>query len=225
MRRSRLHLVAALLAGHPAAGQEALYGAQPPQGSAYVRFANATGWSLELRPDFLPRRTLGRGEADRVSPYGVVERPGSRPLTLEVEAGGHTARASLSVAAGSFDTVLLRESASGALTATVVVDKAPFNQERARLAFYNATPDCPAATLALAPTGAAIFDGVGAGSERSREVNPATARLWVGCARQSAPELSVDTMEIGASYSIWLMTPHEQPVAFMTRDATSPYRP
>ena len=215
---------AAVAAIGRAAGQEALYGAQPPRGSAFVRFANATGNPVELRPDFLPAQTLGTAQGDRVSSYAVVERVAGRALELRLQGGDNTARATLQVAPDSFATVLVRNEAGG-LTATVSADSADFNQARARLTFYNATPDCPAGSLALVPAGAPIFTGVEAGSSRSRSVNPVKATVQAGCKGQTAADVPLENMEIGGSYSVWLMLPGTAPVTFITRDATLPYKP
>ena len=217
--------VAVLGAAAPALGQEALYGAQPPPGSAFVRFVNATGSTVEVRPSFLAASTLGTGGPTRVSPYAVVERVAGKPLPMEVQSAGQTARATLTVAPDSFNTVLVRDEGGGKLSATVVKDGAEFNQARARLSFYNATPACPAASLALVPAGTAVFGGLAPGAVGTRSVNPVKALVRAGCTGQTAEDVMLENMEVGGSYSVWLMLPGGHPTTFITRDRTLPYKP
>ena len=222
----RLAWLAALVAATaPATGQEALYGAQPPPGSAFVRFVNATGASVDLRPSFLSSSTLGTVGASRVGPYSVVEHVAGKSLSMDVQTAGRTLHAALAVAPDSFNTVLVRDETASGPSATLVKDGAEFNQARARLSFYNATPGCPAASLALAPAGTAVFSDVAPGSVRTRSVNPVKALIRAGCTGQTADDVMLDDMEVGGSYSVWLMSPGGHPVTFITRDKTSPYKP
>ena len=204
--------------------QVALYGAQPPAGSAFIRFANADGAPVSVGSDFMPAQNLGIGPTQRVSAYAVVGRVAGRSLTVDAREGGHAVHTTLHVKPGGYLTIILQSAPGAALTATPVTDEADFNEARARLAFYNATPSCPAGSLALEPKGINVFADVGAGATKARSVNPVKAQLRAACAGQTA-DLSVDGMEVGSSYSIWLMLPDGRPIAFMTRDTTLPYKP
>ena len=218
-------LVLAAAAASPAMAQEALYGAQPPPGSAFVRFVNATSATAELRPTFLAASTLGTAGASRVSPYAVVDHVAGKSLGVDVTSAGHSIHAALAVAPDSFNTVLIREDAPGSVTATLVKDGAEFNQARARVSFYNATPACPAATLALVPAGTAVFSDVAAGAVKTRSVNPVKAMVRASCTGQAAEDVMLDGVEVGGSYSVWLMLPGGHPATFITRDRTLPYKP
>ncbi|CAH2602380.1 ABC transporter permease [Rhodovastum atsumiense] len=223
-----LALLGGLLAGTPARAQHQVYDPLPPPGSAYLRFVNGLGDAVALRPDFLPAQTLGTAPEQRVSAYQVVEKVAGRTLGLRMQQGGQDSEARLTVAPGSFVTVILEASgeASGrGIDAVPVVDRTEFNQSRARLTFYNATPGCAAATLALDPDGPAVFQDVAPGSARSRSVNPVSARLKAGCDGQAAPAFALEGLEAGGMYSVWLMRPGEAPTAFLTRDATARWRP
>ena len=213
-----------LLGVAPALAQEALYGAQPPPGSAFVRFVNATDAAIDLRPSFLAASSLGTAGPARVSAYAVVERVAGRSLPLEMRSAGHAGQATLTVPPDSFNTVLVRDDA-GKLSAAVVKDGAEFNQARARLSFYNATPACPAAGLALVPAGTAVFADVAAGGGRTRSVNPVKAMVHASCTGRAADDIMLDNMEVGGSYSVWLMLPGGRPATFITRDTTLPYKP
>ena len=223
-RMQRVLIVALTMLSIPASGQEALYGAQPPPGSAFIRFVNATGAPVEVRPSFLDGTTLGTAGPSRVSAYGVVAKVANLALPLSVSAEGHTVQASLKVAPDSFNTVLVREGSAGQLSATVVTDAAEFNQARARLSFYNATQDCAAAAVALAPAGTAVFSDVTPGAVKTRSVNPVKAMISARCTGQAAEDVMLDNMEVGGSYSIWLMLPAGKPVTFITRDTTLPFK-
>ena len=229
-RRTTGHCLAALLVlAMPAAAQEALYGAQPPPGAAFVRFVNAAGGEVAVNPDFLPPLRLGVTVAERVGAYAVVDQVAKRSLDLSVQRGAHTAHATLSVAPGGYVTVLVMPVPGGAVAAVPVVDSASYNQARARLAFYNAAAGCSGGGLALAPSGPAVFADVAPGTAKSRSVSPVKASLRASCAGSAAAGseigLELNGMEAGGSYSVWLMRPDGAPIAFVTRDKTLPYAP
>lgn len=202
----RRALFAAALAG-PAVAQQFLYDPEPPAGSAFLRYVNATAGELAVRPDFAPARPLGTTPDGRVSAYTIVERVAGRALAVDGQP--------LSLAPGSFNTLII----TGA-SRRLVVDQAEFNQLRARLTFYNATAECADGALLLAPGGQAVFQGVAPGEGRSRAVNPAAARLRASCGGAEAPEFGLEGLVAGGMYSIWLMRPAGAPLGFMTRDTT-----
>ena len=225
------------LAAPEAAAQEALYGAQPPPGAAFVRFVNATDGEVAVHPDFLPPLRLSASGGERVGAYAVVDRVAVRSLALSVQQGARTAHVSISVMPGSYLTVLVMPAPGGAVAAVPMMDAAGYNQARARLVFYNAAADCPSGGLALAPSGPAVFADVAPGTAKSRSVSPVKASLHTTCAASAAPSLApglepdsgialeLDGMEAGGSYSVWLMRPGGVPTAFVTRDKTLPYKP
>ncbi len=219
----RLVGLAVVLAG-PALAQEALYGAQPPAGSAYVRFANGTPAPVDVSSSVLPSQSLTTTDAGRVTPYAVVEKVAGRKITLTVRSGARDTTADVTLAPDGFATILVRAAPDGALTATVTPDGAEFNQARARLSFYNATPSCGAASLALVPAGTPVFADVAPGNSKSRNVNPVTASIRAACTSGAAPDLALGGMEVGGSYSVWLMQPADKPIAFISRDTTLPYK-
>ncbi len=232
MRRHRKLLLAGLLlslAAMPrgAAAQGQVYEPQPPRGSAYVRVVNTLPAEVTIRPDFMTQQRLGTEPERRVMAYTVVENVAGRTLHLEVIEGGQRGQAGFQVEPGSFVTVLLHRNAHGAPAAVAIADQADFNRARARLAFYNSLPDCPAAALQLLPGGQAVFGDVPALTTKSRTVNPVTADVRAVCGGQAAPPLSLKDLEAGGMYSIWLIpgsrgeAPHQ---AFLTRDVTAPWR-
>jgi hypothetical protein len=225
-------LAAAALFAAPAAtraqvaGQAQVYDPQPPPGSAYLRFANALGGELSLRPDGLAAIRLETAPAQRVSPYMVVQNVAGRDLVLQANAGEAVGRVTLRAEPGSYVTVILHRAPDGGIAGTPVLDQADFNRARARLSYYNAAPGCPQASLAVEPGGPVIFDQVAPGAAKSRSVNPVSARLRAGCGGEAAAPFALEGIEAGGMYSVWLMRPDSgQPIAFLTRDTTAPWRP
>ena len=216
MRRALLALAGLAMAAPAALAQAPeLYGPQPPAGSAFIRFVNATGGELSVRPDFLPAETLGTAPMARVSAYKVAEKVAGRAMAVEFRAGNATTRASLAAEAGNFITVLVMQTANGIQAATVK-DGGDGNLSRARLTFYNAAPDCPAASLAL-DGGATIFDGVAPATSKTRGVNPVNANITAACAARRSAPVALSGLEAGGRYSIWML-PGATPTAFVTRD-------
>jgi hypothetical protein len=223
----RATIVAFLIMSSVAAlhAQEALYGKQPPRGSAFVRLVNATPAAAVVATDFQAETHLGATGADRVAPYAVVERAAERSLTFTAKEGGHEGHFTYKAAADGYVTIVMEQSPAGSITFTPIVDQAEFNQTRARLAFYNAAPGCASATLGLDPSGPAVFQDVASGATKSRTVNPVQATVRASCAGQPGPTLALGGMDLGASYSIWLMQPDGKPILFMTPDVSAKYKP
>ncbi len=196
--RWTLGALVAASAAWPAMAQVALYGVQPPPGSAFIRFVNADGAAVSVRSDFMPTQNLGVGPTERVSPYAVVARVASRTLTVDAAEGGRTVHATLHAKSGAYLTVIIQAAPGGGLAAAPVADESDFNESRARLAFYNATASCPAGSLLLEPKGASVFADVAAGATKSRSVNPVKAQLRATCTGQAA-DLSIDGMQVAAA--------------------------
>ena len=219
MRRA---LLLAMLAW-PVAAQQVLYEPLPPAGSAYLRIVNATAEPLAIRPG----ATLGTEPAQRVSPYTVQEAVADRPVELALTAVTARGEANLRLEAGSFNTLIVVADGT-TLRALPVVDQTQFNQTRARLTFYNATPGCAAAGLALDPEGQSVFADVAPGAARMRSVNPVSAQVRVACGATRGAPFPLGTMEAGGKYSVWIMAPRGQPpgplIGFISRDATTPWR-
>lgn len=216
--------LAALLAGlggSAAQAQMLLYENRLPDGFAYVRFANTTPDALTVKPDgFADTVALGTDGGARVSPYYTVEKVAGRTLALDLTAKGVSGHAAFQIKPGAFHTVLLGPGGK----AQVVTDEAEINQSRARLAFYNAEPDCGAAGLQLEPSGTSVFSAVAAGSMKGRSVNPiAKAHVKAGCGMGRTVPLDLGELSAGGQYSIWLMAPAGAPVAFMSENAIAPY--
>ncbi len=60
---------------------------------------------------------------------------------------------------------------------------------------------------------------------RTRSVNPVKATIRAACTGRTADDVMLDHMDVGGSYSVWLMLPGGHPETFITRDTTLPYKP
>lgn len=221
----RAVLALSFLLAAPAWAQNEVYDPEPPRGSAYLRFVNGLGAPVELRPDFAQPLRLGAGTADRVGPYRVVERVAGRALAVEAREGSRSGRATLSAPADGFVTVLVHAGPDGAIRLSAVTEEMNFNRARVRLGFYNALATCPQATLRLEPDGPAVFEGVPPGEGRQRTVNAVRAPVRAACAGAVNAGFALEGLEAGASFSTWLVPGADgRPVAFLSRDVTTPWR-
>ncbi len=223
MRRLLL-LLAALLPALPAAAQREVYDPEPPRGSAYLRFVNATDGEVEVRPDFAPAQRLPAEAARRVGAYAVVENVAGRRLSVEVRAGGRSATATVAPPADGFMTVLVMPGPGGAPVISPVTEEMNFNRARARIGFYNAVPGCEGGGLRLHPDGPAVFEGVAPGAARNRSVNPVNAEVAAGCGGRTAPVLRLEGLEAGQSHSLFLVAERGALRGLLARDVTTPWR-
>lgn len=217
-------LIAAGSFAAPANAQVLLYENRLPDGYAYVRFVNTLPNSLTVKPEgFGDPVTLGVEDAGRVSSYYTVEKVADRSLSVDLSAGSTSGHASFDLKPGGFNTVLIGKDGTAAV-AKVVTDQAEINQTRARLAFYNAVPECATAGLQLDPGGTSVFSGVTPGSMRGRSVNPAAnAHVRAGCGATRTTPINLGQLSAGGQYSVWFMAPSGTPVAFMSENAIAPY--
>ena len=217
-------LLLAALAPLPAVAQIMLYENRLPDGYAYVRFANTLADALVVKPQgFADTLNLGTDGAARVSFYHIVEGVAGKTLVVDLAAGGISGVAKFELKPGAFHTVLIGKEGA-ALAARVVPDQAEINQTRARLAFYNAVPDCPAAGLQLDPGGQSVFSGVGPNSMRGRSVNPAAnPHVRASCGTTRIAPLDLGSLDAGGQYSVWMMAPAGAPVSFMSKNTIAPY--
>ncbi len=218
-------LAAALLVGFAgtASAQEALYGPQPPKGSAYVRIISALDAKADIKPSFRAALSLGATGADRVSSYDVVEAVAGKKLTLSVTVGGKTVSGQAEAEPDGFLSILLLPDASGAKVVGVA-DVAEFNQTRTRLAFYNGIPGCDGGVLALDPGGQAVFKDVDAGAQKTRAVNPTSANVKASCGDKSAEPVALSGLEAGGMNSVLLVQSGGKPAAYVIKDVATPYK-
>lgn len=203
--------------------QEALYGPQPPKGSAYVRILNALGAPVDVTADFRSTVHLGAASNDRVSTYEVVEAVSGKPLKLSFKLAGKDVSGSVTAQPDGFLTVLLVPDAATGAKAVGVNDLAQFNQNRARLSFYNAVVSCDEGSLAIEAGGQAVFKDVEQLGSRYRAVNPVTARVVAGCNGKAAPGVELSGLEPGGMVSVVLVGDGDKLTGFVVHDVVVPY--
>ena len=201
--------------------QPMLYEQRLPDGFAFVRLASTLPGTAVVRPDFGEPVTLGEAGADRVSPYFVAEDVAGRPVKFQVTLGGTTTEVQAEVKGGGLNTVLLQREGDR-VVAAAIADQGEYNQTRARVTFYNAVSGCPDGALMLDPSGQSVFTGVAPGSGRTRSLNPAQAVVRASCGTQRTPPVDLGRLQAGGLYSVWMMAPAGQPVAFLVQDRIAP---
>lgn len=224
MRFAKFSIAGVLLAAAAVFGtaqaQILLYAQRLPEGTVYIRLANALPDAASVQTDFAGKVALGAEGAARISPYYVAGTAGGKTVTLQVTEAGKTMPAKFEPKSGSFITVVLHRDGD-AVTASIVTDKPEFNQLRARLSFYNATANCGAGSLAEG-TGKAIFSGMAANSGQARSINPVEAKVTASCATGKAPVLDLGKLEAGGLYSVWMMQPGSALTSFVAHDTIAP---
>ena len=229
MRLGALLLLSSLLApalSGTAFAQAALYGAQPPRGSAQLRFANALPQAATIRVEGLAAQTLGTQQAQRVGGYAVVTAVAERAVNVTIEAGGQMARQTLRLPPDGWATVMLRQKPDKSIELVLWKDETSFNQLRARLTFYNTMANCAPASLGLAGGGAVVIADVAPGAAGVRSVNPAKAVVEARCPGQPPAPVALEGLEAGGTYSIWLMPDAQnRPMAFIAKDSGTGWAP
>jgi alginate O-acetyltransferase complex protein AlgF len=195
-------LIAAAATSGARAAEGRLYPSGPPNGVAYLRFANLTAQPVKVASAAATLR-LGIDEASRVGEYDPVT-PGNE-LTGSVVAGGKTAPIKLTLAQNELLTVFVTTGADGAPVITPVGDTpTDFNAQKAALALYNVDKACGAATLEAGGGHTAVISGVAPGKVGRRLVNPVNVALSVACSGASGVAAKVGQMDAGERYSIVL---------------------
>ena len=213
-----LFAATAMTAAH---AQPLLYTQRLPEGTVYIRLASALAAPATVTTDFAGAVALGNTDAARISPYFVAGTAGGKTVTMQVNAGGKAVPVSIQPKSGTFITVVLADKA-GAVSAAIVTDHPDYNQLKARLSFYNATEDCPAASLS--ESGKPVFSAVAANAVQARSINPVAATVTAACGADKLKALDLGKLNEGGLYSVWLMKPGGQPVAFMAHDTIAPPR-
>lgn len=171
-----------------AGGDEGLYGAAAPPGSAFVRVFNAT-------PQTLDGIRVGDQDINELAPHTAsdfVFLPAGNP---SLSAGG--ASQPLSLASGRYYTVV-RE-----IRGFTVLDNARHdNRLKALVLFYNLT-DGGALGLKTADGAAAVVDGVRPDSYGAREVNAIKAQLAVYDGSSKVADARPMGLERGRAYSLF----------------------
>jgi len=184
-----------------------LYPTGPAEDSAFIRFVNAAGGSLQVQASG-SNATLSLPEDKPASDFIPVA--ANKPVKGTLQQAGRRTPVSVTVKPGEFATVIALP--GDAAQAPAVIKESPddFNALRASLALYNADPGCRDAGLRTAGRNVEIFAGVASGRSARRLVNPVSLTVELTCAGkpQGAP-IGLGALEAGQRYSV-LVVPGAQ---------------
>lgn len=227
----RLVGAAALLSGllAVAAGAEAaegrLYPSGPPNGVAYLRFANLSAAPVKIVSP-AAELALPTDDARRVGEFDPVT-PGTE-LTGSVQLGGKAAPIKVTLSPNEFVTVaIIGTAASGPAITLMRETPSDFNAQKAALALYNLDKGCADARLLAGDQHVAVITGVASDKSGRRLVNPVDVALGITCSEsvESIPA-RLGPMAAGERYSIFVFAdPTGMAQVLALRDQMAPFRP
>lgn len=216
-------LLGPCLAGLAAPGR--LYPSGPPNGVAYLRFANLTGQEVTIVSPtakiLIPADDAHRiGEFDPVTP-GVA-------LTGSAQLGEATKPIDVTLAANEFVTVAVATGGSGDGLSLTEFREVPsdFNALKSSLALFNGDKSCATAQLVAGDNHQAVIGNVAPGAVGRRLVNPVNAELAVACGdpAQALPA-KLGQLNAGDRYSVFLFVDGSGRHVVAQRDEQAPLRP
>jgi len=218
-----LAVAVALATASPAAAADGrLYPSGPPNGVAYLRFANLSSQSASVS-SAAAKIALPSDGAHRVGEFDPVT-PGAA-LTGSVEFGGQSLPIDLKLAQNEFATVAV----TGADQPSVTVFRetpSDFNAQKASLALFNLDPTCAEAQLLAGDAHLSVVAGVAPAAVGRRAVNPIGVALAVACGdpAQAVPA-TLEPLAAGERYSVFLVATPSGRQAVAVRDEQAPWRP
>jgi alginate O-acetyltransferase complex protein AlgF len=228
LRRSAVALGLGALCGltlmgpaHAAEGR--LYPSGPPNGVAYLRFANMSPSPVKVSSAGGTLDLAASGAA-RVGEYDPVT-PGTE-LTGTAAIGGKTAPVKVTLKPNEFVTVVVGAGADGAPSVSLLREEpTDFNAQKAALALYNLDKGCSAATLTAGDGHTAVIANIAPGADGRRLVNPVNVSLAVACG-DNATKVDLGAMAAGDRYSVFLFAPSGgAPQTLALADKMAPFRP
>jgi hypothetical protein len=209
------------LTGSAHAAEGRLYPSGPPNGVAYLRFANLSPAAAKVTSAGGTLDLAASGAA-RVGEYlGVT--PGTE-LTGTAAIGGKTAPVKVTLKPNEFVTVAITAGADGAPALSLLREEpTDFNAQKAALALYNVDKACATATLTAGDT--PVIANVAPGADGRRLVNAVNVALAVACGA-NATKVELGAMAAGDRYSVFLFAPGggaRQTLALA--DKMAPFRP
>lgn len=216
--------IAADMAG---AAEGRLYPSGPPNGVAYLRFANLSAGPVKVTSAG-GALDLPAADAQRVGEFDPVT-PGTE-LTGTVAIGDKAAPLKLTLTPNEFVTVAITAGAEGPPTVTLLREEpSDFNAQRSALALYNLDKTCAAGQLQAGDEHTVVISDVKPGATGRRLVNPVNVPLSVVCGDQGGKgtPATLGAMAAGDRYSIFIYAtsgPGGRQTLAMT-DKLAPFRP
>jgi hypothetical protein len=220
-----LSLLLCVAAQGAGAAEGRLYPSGPPNGVAYLRFANLSAQAVKI---VSPAAQLNLPPADehRVGEFDPVT-PGTE-LTGSVQLGGKSTPIRLTLVPNEFVTVAITGSdADGPEVALLRETPSDFNAQKAALALYNLDKGCGEARLLAGEDHVAVIAGVTPGKSGRRLVNPVDVALGLACSEGgTVAPASLGPMAAGERYSIFVFAgPGGGARTLGLRDRMAPFRP
>lgn len=226
----RRFIVCLVAAGAVAAGSGAaiaadgrLYPSGPPNGVAYLRFANLTAQEATVVSP--ATKVVIPVDADhRIREFDPV--PPNVKLTGSVEFGGAAKPIDLTLKPNEFVTVAISGGADG-LTLTIFREvPSDFNALKSSLGLFNLDKNCAAAELVAGDNHQEVVTGVAPGAIGRRTVNPVKVALAAACGdpAQTVPA-KLDMLVAGDRYSIFVLASTSGRQVVAQRDEQAPLRP
>lgn len=181
------------------AGEDGLYPAAPPPGSAFVRFLNGNN-PLSVAVN-IRGKSYGAASLGNITAYAPVQH-GDATLGI----GGKTTTANLK--ADTYYTVLYYKG-----KVDVLEEPASSNKLKAQIILINAS-SAPGVALKTADGSTAIVNAVGPAKLDGRAVNPVKVPLSVYASSKKVSALDAHLLERGARYAVVVYDgPNGKPVA------------
>jgi len=211
------------MAAKAAVADEALYPSGPPNGVAYLRFANMTPQAVTIT-SASAKITLPANAEERVRRYDPVN-PGTE-LTGTVQQGEHTAEIKLTLTQNEFATVAITQSTDGKLSATPLRETpSDFNASKSSLALYNLDPSCSDARLLAGDPNTVVISGIAPDKVGRRAVNPVDVALSAACPDNNAMPAKPGALAAGERYSVFLFAEGGRGRQVLAlHDETAPFR-
>ncbi|HEX5319748.1 MAG TPA: alginate O-acetyltransferase AlgF [Stellaceae bacterium] len=204
-----------------------LYPSGPPNGVAYLRFANLSPAAVKVSSAG-GALDLPTSDAQRVGEFDPVT-PGTE-LTGTVAIGDRTAPIKLTLKQNEFVTVAVTAAAEGPPTVTLLREEpSDFNAQKSALALYNVDKNCAEAELLAGDRHTVVVSGVKPGATGRRLVNPVNVALSVGCGAEGGKATGVElgAMAAGDRYSVFIYAGPGSAgrQALALTDKMAPFRP
>jgi hypothetical protein len=216
-------LLGLALPGAAGAAEGRLYPSGPPNGVAYLRFANLSPEAVKVSSAGGTLDLAASGAA-RVGEFDPVT-PGTE-LTGTAAAGGKTAPIKVTLKPNEFVTVAITAGQDGAPAIALLREEpTDFNAQKSALALYNLDQKCSGATLTAGDDNTAVIPNVAPGADGRRMVNPVNVALAVACG-DNATKVDLGAMAAGERYSVFLFAPSGgAPQTLALADKMAPFRP
>ena len=227
MPQSFRRLVGALgliaLAGAAFAADGRLYPSGPPNGVAYLRFANLAPAEVTIVSP-AAKITIPSDEAHRVGEFDPVT-PGVA-LTGSVQLGEATKPINVTLQQNEFVTVAVTGAADALVVTLLRETPSDFNALKSSLGLFNLDQGCATAQLVAGDQHVAIVSDVAPGAVGRRMVNPVDVGLAVSCGdpAQGVPA-KLGGLVAGDRYSVFVVGSESGRQVVATRDEQAPFRP